>query len=217
MKRVAVVDYGMGNVFSVQNALRRVGLRPGLAREPSDLNGVDGIVIPGVGAMPDAMDALRGQGLIDSLQKHAAQGTAILGICLGFQLLMERGTEFGEHQGLGLIPGEVVSLPFQRGSNGRPLPVPNVQWSAIDVVNGRAPVANPFDVLTTGSHLYFVHSFHVKAADDRMVVAWSRYGTFEFCAAANVGRIFGCQFHPERSGETGIRIMERFAEILGPL
>lgn len=213
MIRVAVVDYGMGNVFSVQHALRHVGLHAYLAREHGELDGADGIVIPGVGAMPDAMQALQEQGMADRLKAEGKAGTPILGICLGFQLLMQVGTEFGNHEGLGLMPGRVLALPEEDDPRGRRLPIPNVLWSPITMGSPEDGSPHPFDQSRSGDQLYFVHSFYVEAEDDA-VVARARFGQFSFCVAARVGQIFGCQFHPERSGPVGIRILRRFASIL---
>lgn len=209
--KVGVVDYGMGNVFSVRHALARVGTEPVDVLAPADLSGLGGLVIPGVGAMPDAMAALRRQGLVEAIRDAAADGLPILGICLGFQLLMETGTEFGDHDGLGLMPGRVVPLP--RGERGERLPVPNVRWLPLDVKQS-AVGDTPFETLSTGDELYFVHSFYVEPGEGLPVVARARFGDLPFCAAASRGRVHGCQFHPERSGPTGLAILRRFATLL---
>ena len=214
VSRVAVVDFGMGNVFSVEHALRHVGLEAYLAREPADLDAADGIVIPGVGAMPDAMHALREQGLAHRLTAAGEAGVPVLGICLGFQLLMRTGTEFGPHEGLGLIPGKVVALPVVHEGLGRRLPIPNVLWSPLTMRSPKDASPHPFDGSRDGDQLYFVHSYYVEPDETGAVIAEARFGQFSFCAAARVGRIFGCQFHPERSGPVGIEILRRFASIL---
>jgi glutamine amidotransferase len=211
---VAVVDYGMGNVFSVMHALKHVGLDAVLSREPDDLARAHGIVIPGVGAMPDAMQTLRTQGLVDCLISQGQAGKPILGICLGFQLLMDTGTEFGTHAGLGLIPGQVLPLPEEHDIDGHSLPVPNVRWSPLSLVPQNDLSPHPFDNLSRGDELYFVHSYYVSPTDKSILVAKTHFGEFSYCAAARVGNVYGCQFHPERSGEIGLTVFHRFATIL---
>lgn len=212
MRAVSVVDYGMGNVFSVLHACRSVGLDASLTEDPEAVAEAEALIIPGVGAMPDAMTVLRSRGLDAAIVDSASRGTPVLGICLGFHLLMSNGTEFGEHEGLGLLPGTVLRLPETGNGRGGVLPVPNVGWRKLSLSKGA--VDSPFDVLHDGSQLYFVHSFYVKPDPTVSIVATSSYGDFAYCAAARSGSIFGCQFHPERSARIGLSVLERFAALI---
>ena len=217
--RVAIVDVGMGNLYSVGQACRLAGADPVLARSPSDLAGARGIVLPGVGAFGDAMHALRETGLDAALRSAAASAVPLLGICLGMQLLFETSDEFGEHEGLGILRGRVLRFPHDEvegAVQGRRLKVPQVGWNR---VQRRAPgeAGQPDDLLEDlpdGCYMYFVHSYFVCPADDNVVIRTSTYGSVTYASAVRDGAVTGCQFHPERSGVLGLRVYERFTRLI---
>lgn len=210
---VAIVDYGLGNLFSVLHACRHVGMKAKLTSSRSEILDARAVILPGVGAFGDAMATLRRLDLVEALRDIAAEGTPFLGICLGLQLLMSESHEFGLHQGLGIIPGEVVRLQTSQ-TDGRTLKVPQVGWNAIQ----GGPWENTLlKGLTNGEAMYFVHSFYVKPAESEVVLSRTRYGPTEFCSSLGRGNLFACQFHPERSGPAGLRIYENLLSKLDAL
>jgi len=210
---VAIVDYGMGNLFSVRSACEEVGMRVIITHRHHDLLEADAIILPGVGAFGDAMKALTRLGLVDVLRGLAGSGKPLIGICLGMQIMMTRSYEFGIHEGLNIIPGEVVRLPEVK--NGvQKLKVPHVCWS---------PIQKPKDVSWEGSYLqgmadgesmYFIHSFYARPADPRHILSVTRFGSHEFCSSLQKGNVFACQFHPERSGRFGLMIYMNILETI---
>lgn len=219
---VAIVDYGMGNLFSVQQACERVGLRAVITSSTQQCLAAAAVILPGVGAFGDAMHTLGRLDLVSPLRELAASGRPLMGICLGMQLLMTESLEFGRHEGLGLIPGTVVRLddgdgPFT-ASGGRRLKVPQVGWNKIRTAPHRAAASgwggSLLEGIPEGAWMYFVHSFYARPEDSRTVLAMTQYGPVEFCSSIQVGHIFGCQFHPERSGPTGLRIYHNLAALV---
>lgn len=208
--RVAIVDYGLGNLYSVQRACEHVGLQAAIVSDPEEVRSAAGVILPGVGAMPTAMSRLRDTGLADALVDCARRETPLLGICLGLQLLMRTGSEFGEHQGLGIVGGRVVRFEATT-EQGDPLRVPHIGWNAIRPSPGATWAGTPLEGTEPGTMMYFVHSFYVVPADPGVCVATARYGPVDFCAAIATGSVFACQFHPERSGPAGLALYERFA------
>lgn len=212
-QRVAIVDYGTGNLYNVHRACQHVGLQPAITASPEEVLAADGVLLPGVGSMPRAMARLDETGLSEALRSVSERGTPLMGICLGMQLLMEEGSEFTRHQGLGIFPGEVVRFPT-RDENDVELKVPHIGWNSV-----RRPSActedpwreTPLEATPDGEYMYFVHSYRVVPADPRVSIGVSRYGGVEFCSAVSRGNTFGCQFHPERSGPHGLRIYREFA------
>lgn len=218
---VVVVDYGMGNLYSVCRACEVVGLRATITNEPSRVRAADAVILPGVGALPRAMDALRRLDLLGPLREIAASGTPLLGICLGMQLLMSESHEFEVTEGLGIIDGSVVGLAAVEQA-GRRLKVPHVGWNAIhapcDDQEGHGGQGfgrgSGLDGLAAGSLMYFSHSFYTVPRDGRIVTSTVRYGDVEFCSSFQSGRILGYQFHPERSGPAGLRVYRNLANSL---
>lgn len=219
--RVAIVDYGMGNLFSVRQACTQAGLNAMITSLPEDVTAADGVILPGVGAMPDAMRTLQRLGMSDALIAFAQSGKPLLGVCLGLQLLMSEGTEFERHHGLGIVAGSVIR--FEHPSrDGRQLKVPHVGWNSVRKVAGAgAPSATgdswagtPFAALPEGVLMYFVHSFYVVPLEQSVRVAETTYGNTRFCSALARGSVFGCQFHPERSGPAGLRVYRGFANLV---
>jgi imidazole glycerol-phosphate synthase subunit HisH len=209
---VAVVDYRLGNLFSVAQALSRADLDARITGERREIMVADAVVLPGVGAYPDAMAALKSLDLVGGLRDFARSGRPLLGVCLGQQLLMSESEEFGHTAGLGLIPGKVVRLDPGQREGGRAHKVPFVGWNAIRRAPGGGDwKSSPLGDLAEGVQVYFVHSFHTRPAAARHALAMTRYGSLEYCAAIMAGNVCGVQFHPERSGAEGLRIYSNFA------
>ncbi len=202
---IAIVDYGVGNLFSLSSSLCAIGAQTVVTGDPDRILCADHIVLPGVGAFGDAAAKLRQTGLDQVILQAAKQGKPLLGICLGMQLLFERSYEYGVHTGLGLIPGEVVPM---QGKIPSGLCIPHIGWNALHL----KPDANGlFRYLRDGEYVYFVHSYFAQNCAP-YVTAETEYG-ITMTAAAACGRVYGCQFHPEKSGETGLRILRAFCEI----
>ncbi len=202
---LAIIDYGVGNLFSLKSSFAAVGEEAVVTGERQAILRADRVVLPGVGAFGDAADKLRQTGLFDTVREVAAAGKPLLGICLGMQLLFDRSMEFGEHQGLGLIPGEVrpIAPVIPQG-----LDVPHMGWNGLHFAADRSPL---FQGLQEGDHVYFVHSY--AAFDcDAYVTATAEYGV-PLTAAVQRGHVFGTQFHPEKSGNTGLKILKEFCAI----
>lgn len=216
--RVALVDFGLGNLHNVKRACAHVGLDAGITSDPAAVRAADAVILPGVGAMPEAMRALDAAGLSDVLRDIAACGTPLLGICLGLQLLMSEGTEFTSHSGLGIFEGTVMRFP-RFTSDGSTLKVPHISWSPIAPPDDRPEAWNGTLLATTrpGTQMYFVHSFHAVPADPGLVVAVASYNDIPFVAAIARDNVMACQFHPERSGPEGLEIYRQFANrIISP-
>ncbi|MBM6925190.1 imidazole glycerol phosphate synthase subunit HisH [Pseudoflavonifractor phocaeensis] len=197
MGYTAVVDYGVGNLKSVTNAMHYLGLKTCITSDPKELELADAIILPGVGAFPDAADKLRGPGL-DEVLIAQARRKPILGICLGMQLLFDRGEEVRECKGLSLVGGCVRKIETD-------LKLPHIGWNSLSFPN-----ASPlFAGVEEGSYVYFVHSFCGVATDSATVIAATDYGG-PVTAAVQKGNVYGCQFHPEKSGEVGLQILKNF-------
>ncbi len=215
----AIVDYGMGNLYSVQRACDYVGLTSAITAVPDDVVAADGVILPGVGAMPDAMRALDRSGMSDALVAFCRSGKPLFAVCLGLQLLMSEGSEFGRHDGLGIVPGSVVRFDSRSGGE-RPLKVPQVGWNSIRMRLGPADRGTsawrdtPLEGIDDGAHMYFVHSYYVVPHDPSISIAVSRYGDTEFCSGLARGNVFGWQFHPERSGPAGLTLYRNFRQLL---
>ncbi len=208
--KVAIVDYGLGNLFSVKHACEHAGLEGNITSSHLDVLSADAVILPGVGAFGDAMASLRQLGLVNVLRDVGTSQKALVGICLGMQLFMSESYEFGCHRGLGIIEGDVVQ--FKDPTNGATrLKVPHVGWNRI-CQTGNGPWSDSFlDGLSDGDFMYFVHSFYVRPADSRLVLTTTSYGDINFCSTLNRGNLFACQFHPERSGAQGLRIYRNLA------
>ncbi|WP_439544146.1 imidazole glycerol phosphate synthase subunit HisH [Hyphomicrobium sp.] len=212
-RNVIVVDYGIGNVFSVCNALRKIGCEPELTGDLTRVRLADRVILPGVGAFARAMDALERRGLTYALQDFVATGRPFLGICIGMQLLMDRSSEFGDTLGLGLIPGSVERISA-RGPFGQQRRVPHVGWAVIEPSGGSSDQRWRKTALEgANDYVYFVHSYHCQPADPSHRIAHVDYDGVEVTAAIRRDNITGLQFHPERSGRAGHRILEQFIAI----
>ena len=202
---IAIVDYGVGNLFSLASSVRSLGLEVTVTRDAADLRAADHILLPGVGAFADAMNKLTATGLVPVL-KEETQHTPLLGICLGMQLLFDKSYEFGEHEGLGLIPGQVC--PLAPDLTDPALKVPHIGWNALDITRPDDPL---FRYVKNGEYVYYVHSFYAKDCA-ASTMATSEY-SIPVTGAVRRGLVYGTQFHPEKSGDTGLRLLKAFAEL----
>lgn len=204
---IAIVDYGVGNLFSLSSSVKSLGAEVRVTRDAADLRAADHILLPGVGAFADAMAKLEATGLVPVLREET-QKKPLLGICLGMQLLFEKSYEYGEHAGLGMLPGSVCPLEPDLAAAGFSYKVPHIGWNSLHLVRPENPLmANTRE----GDFVYFVHSFYVKGCGDALV-AGAEYGVTVPGAVAR-GNVYGCQFHPEKSGEAGLRILRAFAAL----
>lgn len=215
---VAIIDYGLGNLYSVQQACKSVGMKARITSNPFDLFNVDLVILPGVGAYGDAMAALHRLNLVEPLQKIAKSDRWLMGICLGMQLLMSESHEFGVHKGLDIIPGKVISLPKLesiKASDGsvRSLKVPQVGWNQI-WRGGTSWDNSPLSGLADGEYMYFVHSYYVEPENQTIITSTTKYGQVEFSSSLQYNSVFACQFHPERSSMQGINVYENIAKIV---
>ena len=202
---IAIVDYGVGNLFSLASSVKSLGLEVTVTRDAADLRAADHILLPGVGAFADAMNKLTATGLVPVL-KEETQHTPLLGICLGMQLLFDKSYEFGEHEGLGLIPGQVC--PLAEDLTDPALKVPHIGWNALDITRPDDPL---FRYVQNGEYVYYVHSFYAKDCA-ASTLATSEY-SIPVTGAVRRGLVYGTQFHPEKSGNTGLRLLKAFAEL----
>lgn len=218
-ERVAIVDYGLGNLYSVKHACAHVGLSATITSSTSDILAADAIILPGVGAYGDAMGTLGKLGLITVIQDYVAAGRPLVGICLGMQLLMSGSDEFGQRKGLGIIPGRVVRFEDPVAGD-RQLKVPQIGWNGIyrmpaSTSAGVDPwTGTVLETVADGESMYFVHSYVVRPTDPGVVLSTTRYGNIEFCSSLKYKNVVACQFHPERSGPEGLKIYRTLAKMI---
>ena len=198
---VGIIDYGVGNLFSLRSSFAAIGVEAFVSGDASELAKADRLILPGVGAFGDAAQKLRDSGLDSFVKEQAASGKPLMGICLGMQLLFEKSYEYGEHEGLGLLRGQVVGMS---GRLPAELKIPPMGWNALQLTK-------PAKLLEEGSYVYFVHSFYAENCEASLA-AVTNYG-IPITAAVEQGNIFGCQFHPEKSGNVGLAILKRFCEV----
>lgn len=199
----AIIDYDAGNIRSVEKALQALQEETVLTRDKDIILKADRVILPGVGAFGDAMEKLHGFSLAEVIKEAAARGIPLLGICLGLQLLFERSEESKGVKGLSILKGEILRIPEKPG-----LKVPHIGWNSVTYPNqGRL-----FAGIPENSHVYFVHSYYLKAAEEKIVTAATEYGT-AIHASVEKGNIFGCQFHPEKSSEIGLKILKNFIAV----
>ena len=210
---IAIIDYGMGNLRSVQKGLERVGGDARIVSNPADVAAADQVVLPGVGAFRDAIAHLRDANLDQAVHDAVASGKPFLGVCLGYQLLFERAFEGGEFEGLGVFPGEVVHFREPAAPHGDPLKVPHMGWNQLRFPGRDRGTPCPlFAGIDEGAYVYFVHSYHPETPDASIVAATSDYG-YEFPAATWRDNVFGTQFHPEKSQAVGLAMLKNFVAL----
>lgn len=199
---IAIIDYGAGNIFSVKNALDYLGLESALVKDEKSVREADAVILPGVGAFPAAMEMLEKSGLIGTIKEEAAK-KPFLGICLGMQLIFSKGYEFEECDGLGLIPGDVRKI------DAPDLIIPHMGWNRLEKQNDCPLLENIGD----DEYVYFVHSYKAQC-EDKYIAAWSEYGGKVPALVYDGKYVFGAQFHPEKSGETGLKILRSFGNLI---
>ena len=200
---IGIIDYGVGNLFSLRSSFDAIGAETFVSGDEKELAKADKLILPGVGAFGDAADKLRQTGLDKFVRQQAEKGVPLMGICLGMQLLFEKGFEYGEHEGLGLLKGNVVAMKGKLPEN---LKIPHMGWNALRIENKNSRLLSR---ISEGDYVYFVHSFYAEGCEDSLA-ATAEYG-ITVTAAVEKGNIFGCQFHPEKSGEVGMNILRAFA------
>ncbi len=199
---IGIIDYGVGNLFSLASSFSAIGEEATVSSCPEKLQKASHLLLPGVGAFGDAAEKLRASGLGEFLKEQALQGTPILGICLGMQLLFEKSCEYGEHEGLGLLKGSILPIADVIGKD---LKIPHIGWNALHLTQPHCPL---FRNTKEGDHVYFVHSFYATGCEDSLA-ATTEYGGILTAAVAK-NNIMGCQFHPEKSGKVGLDILKAF-------
>jgi len=206
--RIAIIDYQMSNMFSVRNAINLMGFESKVVSKHSEILDSDGVILPGVGSFPEAMRIIKKLGLDVSIKEFIDTGKPFLGICLGFQLLFQSSNEIEKSSGLGILKGKVVKF----ANNNMKILVPHVGWNAIDknlevdkiILNSSDPLRN----VKNGDYFYFVHSYYACPEDLNIIKTRTQYGEYEFCSSILKDNIFACQFHPEKSGDSGLQVFK---------
>jgi len=201
---IAIIDYGVGNLFSLSSSLKAIGFDTVVTGDPETIKKADKLILPGVGAFEDAIAKLRSTGLDEVIIRQAKSGKKLMGICLGMQMLFEKSYEYGEHTGLGLIPGQVIPMENTIPAG---LKIPHIGWNSLQFKK----VSPLFAHISDGDFVYFVHSYYADNCEDA-VIATTEYGK-ELTAAVARDNVFGCQFHPEKSGDVGLKILKAFCEM----
>ena len=202
---IGIIDYGVGNLFSLKSSFDAIGAETFVSGDPGELDKADKLILPGVGAFGDAAEKLRQSGLDGYVRARAAAGTPLMGICLGMQLLFERSYEYGDHEGLGLLKGQVVPM---NGIIDPSLKIPHMGWNSLHLTQTDSRL---FANTREGEFVYFVHSFFARNCEDSLAAS-TEYGAV-LTAAVEKGNIFGCQFHPEKSGAAGLAILKAFRDL----
>ena len=200
---IAIIDYGVGNLFSLKSSLKQLGLEAVVTADADTIRKADRLILPGVGAFGDAMERLHQYGLVDVIREAVKNGTPLLGICLGLQLLFEHSDESNGVKGLGILKGQILKIP-----DSPCLKIPHMGWNSLEI----KPDTRLFAGISNGAYVYFVHSYYLKAEDPKIVAATTEYST-HIHAAVEQGNVFACQFHPEKSSEVGLQILKNFISL----
>ena len=203
-RKVIILDYGIGNVRSIANAVIKVGGNPVLTNQESEIVNADAVILPGVGAFQSGMNNLHNESLIASIQSYLTKGRPFMGICLGMQMLLDNSEEFGNTEGLGLIKGSVKRLPVTNEK------LPHVSWNELIVPEGVNWQDSPLSGINMDDNFYFVHTFAAYPESPENILSFTGYGDVKFCSSVKKDNIYGFQFHPEKSGEAGLKILKNF-------
>lgn len=213
-KNIAIIDYGVGNLHSLFKAFDYFGHNIFITEDTDKINGADAVVLPGVGAFKSGMNGLKMRELIETVKNFVNTGKPMLGICLGAQLMLSKGYEFGKFEGLDIIPGKVIKFPKLKEK------IPHIGWNEIykkqqETSNKRQGWEGTIlDSIKENSDVYFVHSYILQPDNKEYILSISKYGSYEFCSAIRKNNVYGCQFHPEKSGEIGLKIIKNFINII---
>ena len=207
MKKIGIVDFGLGNLFSVKQAIHKIGAESTLVSSPDELKQMDALILPGVGAFGEAMNQLQSLKLDQALKEWVASGKPLLGVCLGLQLLLDSSEEFGEHKGLGIIPGKVKKFPTSH--KGQPLRIPHMGWAGINHSQQNHP---SLEGVNPKSEMYFVHSYYVELSDPQHELTWTDYEGFRYTSSVAKSNVWAFQFHPEKSANDGLRIYQNWVQ-----
>ncbi len=204
---IVIIDYGMGNLKSVRNALNYLGIENKISADPNEIKKADALILPGVGAFPDAMETIERLGLDKIIKEETQKGKYLLGICLGMQLLFEKGYEGLEKNGLGLLKGSIVKMKYDKERN---IKIPHIGWNNLNY-NKKDALFNDID---EGKYVYYVHSYFAQGYNDDDLVAYSEYGENKIPGLVRCENVIGAQFHPEKSGSVGLSILKNFGELI---
>ena len=210
MKSIVIVDYGVGNLQSLKKAFAHFGVEAKISEDANEIQKADALALPGVGSFEAGMRGLMARGLTSAVRTFTETGKPMLGICLGAQLLLSRGHEFGVHEGLDIIPGEVVRLPKLAGNEK----IPQVGWNTVLRPSGVAWDGTIFDSLQKEPEVYFVHSYILKPEKSEHILGTTVYGGHTFCSAIRKEQVYGVQFHPEKSGKAGLELIRNFVKLV---
>ncbi|NME81972.1 imidazole glycerol phosphate synthase subunit HisH [Clostridium sp. SM-530-WT-3G] len=204
---IVIIDYGMGNLKSVSNALNHLNIENKISDDINEIRNADGLILPGVGAFPDAMETIEEKGLDKVIKEEVQKGKPLLGICLGMQLLFEKSYEGVEKNGLGLIKGNIVKMNEDKENN---IKIPHIGWNNL-VYNKKHSIINNIE---EGKFVYYVHSYYAQSYNDEDLIAYSEYGDNKIPGLVSHNNVIGAQFHPEKSGEYGLRMLKNFGELI---
>ena len=207
-KKIVIIDYGLGNIYSINQACKYLGYTAIISSNPADIKSADSIILPGVGAFKVAMDHLTDKELVDPILEFVKKGNPLMGVCLGMQVLFDQSEEFGIHKGLGLIKGSIKKFPNE--FNGDILKIPNIGWNKIyanELVDWNS---SPLKEIRHEDFVYFIHSYYADPNNKENILTYTRYNEFEYCSSVISDNIYGFQFHPEKSGTAGLSIFKNF-------
>ncbi len=208
--KLVIIDYGLGNLRSVSNAFIYLGVKAQVTSNPMDVLMADGVILPGVGAFADGMAGLKQRNLVQSIFDFVKTGKLFLGICLGAQMLLSKSYEFGEHEGLNLVSGEVKGF---RSNPEEPLKIPHIGWNRLRCQESSWK-KTILDGLNEGEQMYFIHSFYLEPSNKDHCLAYTDYGGYHFCSVIAKDNIYGCQMHPEKSATSGLKLLKNFIELV---